>query len=285
MRTHYIPRYYLGGFAQDSKPPIIWVYEKGNKESFATQLSKIAIEKNIYPKHFEKYLANEIEDPANLVLKKIRETKMISRKDKIILSNYMTVMLKRVPRGMKRFIEKAPTVIERVKENIDTQLSKMKNQHPSKADLIERRREEAKKILERFKENPPKEAWISAIPPNITPQVAAGLSQMTWQFFVCESPYGFLTCDNPVFFFASIGIGNINSEVSFPISKHVALWATWRNDLEEGFFNVDRKLVYEINRRTAKIASRFIFSHKKQNWIVTLANKKVYDLNPIIRQG
>jgi hypothetical protein len=283
MRTHYLPKYYLSGFAQDSKSAIIWTYEKGKKEPFAAQLDQVAIEKNLYPKDFEEYLADEIEQPANLVLRKIREGKMISVEDKIVLSRYMTVMLKRVPRGMQRFKEKAPHVIDKLKVEIDSQLAARAEQSPAKAELIKKRREEAQQILQRFKESPPKEAWISAIKPEMTPRVAELLSQMTWQFFVCEKPSAFLTCDNPVFFFECIGIGKAISEVSFPISSYIALWATWRSDLEEGFFPVNQKWVYEINRRTAKIASRFVFSHKKQAWIVRLVNKKAHKLSRIIR--
>ena len=283
MRTHYLPRYYLSGFAQDNEPAIIWIYEKGKKEPFATQIEQVAIEKNMYPKDFETYLANDIEWPANSVLGKIRERKMISDEDKTVLSKYMTVMLKRVPRGMQRFKEKAPQVIDKLKVEIDRKLAARAEQYPTKADQIKRRREEAQKILERFKESPPKEAWISAIKPEMTPGVSELLSQMTWQFFVCEKPSAFLTCDNPVFFFERIGIGKPYSEVSFPISSYIALWATWRSDLKGGFFTVGRRLVYEINRRTAKIASRFVFFHKKEAWVVALVNKKTHNLNWIIR--
>jgi len=220
VRTHYIPRYYLSGFAQDNEPAIIWTYEKGRKEPFATQLDQVAIEKNMYPKDFETYLANDIEWPTNSVLAKIRERKMISGQDKIVLSKYMTVMRKRVPRGLQRFEEKAPQVSDELKVRYDRKFAALAAQYPAKADLIRRRREEAQRILERYKESPPKEAWISAIKPEMTPMVSELLSQMTWQFFVCEKPSGFLTCDNPVFFFESIGIGKDISEVSFPISIH-----------------------------------------------------------------
>jgi len=282
MRPHYIPVHYLSGFTRAPIPQIIWVYEKGRKEPFNTQLINVAVEKNIYPKDFEEYLAKEIEEPANSVLRKIRERKMISAENKIVLSKYMTVMLKRVPRRLQRFKEKAPQVIDKLKEEIDTKLTSIKNKYPLKADMIEKRRDEARKILARFKESPPREAWISAIRPEMTPKTVALISQMTWQFFVCEKPYAFLTCDNPVFFFESIGIGHVNSELSFPISSYIALWATWRRDLKEGFVIADRKLIHEINRRTTKIASRFIFFHEDQDWIMKLANKKEYQLHRII---
>lgn len=281
MGKHYIPRYYLSGFTQKSKPPLIWVYEKGSSQVFATQIKNVACETYYFPDNFEAYLANEIEAPANIVLRRIRERKKITAKDKVTLSNYIVVLWKRVPEGKKRLKEKAPEISDKIKKRLFKKIEDLKIKNPSKANLLEKRRREAQDILEKFKDSPPEETWHSVIRPDMTPQAPRLLSQMTWRFFTCEEPNAFLTNDNPVFIFKHIGIGNKYSELTFPISSYITLWATWRY-IDEGYFPANNQVIKEINRRTASEATRFIYFSKNRDWVVTLANKKEHPLSFII---
>ena len=281
MGKHYIPRYYLSGFTQKSKPPLILVYEKGSSQVFATQIKNVGHETYYFPDNFEIYLANEIEAPANIVLKKIRKRKKITAKDKVTLSNYMIVLWKRVPESKERLREKAPEISDKIKKRLFKKIEDFKIKNPSKANLLEKRRLEAQDILEKFKDSPPEETWRSVIRPDMTPQAPRLLSQMTWRFFICEEPNAFLTNDNPVFFFKHIGIGKKYSELTFPISNYITLWATWR-PIDEGYFHANNQVVKEINRRTASIATRFIYFSKKRDWVITLANKKKHLLNFIV---
>lgn len=281
MGKHYVPRYYLSGFTQDSTPPLIWVYEKGSIKVFATQVENVACETYYFPNDFENYLANEIEAPANNILRKIKEKKIITAKDKIILSNYITVLWKRVPEGKRRLNEKAPKISSDIKKGLFKKIENLKIKYPSKANLLEKRRLEAQDILEKFKNKPPEDIWRSVIPPEKTPRATSILSQMTWRFFMCKEPNAFITSDNPVFFFKDIGIGKIYSELTFPISSYITLWATWR-PIDEGYFPANNHVVKEINRRTASEATRYIYFSKKRDWIITLANKEKHKLNFII---
>jgi len=115
----------------------------------------------------------------------------------------------------------------------------------------------------------------------MTPKAPGLLSQMTWRFFICGEPNAFLTNDNPVFIFKHLGIGKEYSELTFPISNYITLWATWR-PIDEGYFHANNQVVKEINRRTASIATRFIYFSKKRDWVITLVNKKEHLLNFII---
>jgi len=281
MGKHYIPRYYLSGFTQNSSPPLIWVYEKGSSRVFATQIKNVACETYYFPDNFETYLANQIEAPANIVLRKIKKREMITAKDKITLSNYMIVLWKRVPEGKERLKEKAPKISDAIKKDLYKKIEDLKIKNPSKENLLEKRRHEAQDILEKFKNNPSEEIWRSVIPPEMTPKASEALSQMTWRFFICKEPNAFLTNDNPVFFFKHIGIGKEYSELTFPISNYITLWATWRL-IDEGYFYANNQIVKEINRRTASVATRFIYFSKKRDWIITLANKREHLLNFII---
>lgn len=281
MGKHYIPRYCLSGFTQNSKPPLIWVYEKGSSQVFATQIKNVAHETYYFPGNFETYLANEIETPANIVLRKIRERKMIKAKDKIALSNYMAVLWKRVPEGKKRIMERNPKVGERIRKELFKEIEELKIKNPSKAKLLEKRRLKAHDILEKFEDNPSEEIWRLVIRPEMTPRISEAINKMTWRFFVCEEPNAFLTNDNPVFIFKHIGMGNKYSELTFPISSYITLQATWRH-IDEGYFPANNQVVKEINRRTASVATRYIYFSKERDWIITLANKKEHRLTYII---
>jgi hypothetical protein len=72
MGDHYIPKYYLKGFADISRPDFIWAFRNGN-QPFLTAIRKIAQEDDFYSREVELYLANDLEDPANKVIGKVQE--------------------------------------------------------------------------------------------------------------------------------------------------------------------------------------------------------------------
>jgi hypothetical protein len=99
------------------------------------------------------------------------------------------------------------------------------------------------------------------------------LSRMTWLFLTFDRRPAFLASDNPVFHFRSMGIANAGSEVSFPVSSHIVLWATWRMDLEEGYAPTREACVRELNRRTASNATRYLFHAADEEWVLPLLCK------------
>ena len=109
MGDHYVPKYYLKGFSTDNGKRIL-VYDKNEGQKLPTQVKSIANITGFYSREVEQYLANTIEGPANTVLKKIRNREQIKPRDKEILSEYMAVMIKRVPKGKKQLDEMAPSI-------------------------------------------------------------------------------------------------------------------------------------------------------------------------------
>jgi uncharacterized membrane-anchored protein YitT (DUF2179 family) len=124
--------------------------------------------------------------------------------------------------------------------------------------------------------------WLKNLHPDQTPQSVDVLSQMTWRFLIANDDQYFITSDNPLFFFSWMGIGKEKSEVTFPISKKIALWATWRVDMTEGFFSTTSQAVKEINRGTASILSQYLYSPFADTWIQTLANKGKHRVTRLI---
>lgn len=284
MRQHYIPQYYLNGFSDSSGN--VWVYEKGSHRVFCAGTKRIANETDYYSDELETYLADKVENPANKVIRKIRERKAIAIEDKITLSKYMIVMLKRVPQGKKHAEEKSPAILEKTLDSLEQELTNLISQHPDKPHL-KQRQEEAKNLRRRIEKDSEfvdelfKDTWLKNLPPHMTPESVKALSLMTWQFLTFDKESAFLTSDNPVFYFSNIGIGNKNSEVTFPISNNIVLWATWRQDLNEGYFRTKETGTHQINRRTVSTATRYIYHSENADWVIKLANKTKHNIRKL----
>ncbi len=279
MGDHYLPQYYLKGFCDPATPSTIYRYERGSQDVIEASVKAVAQEKGYYSPDVETYLANQIEGPANGVLRKLRERRAISPDDKLILSKYMATMLKRVPHSKERLRAHAPESMKPVLDSLETELLRLAEEDPTKRDLVERRRVEIRKIEEEFQREVPKDIWLAIIPPEATPGMLAAINTMTWLFWTCPKGIRFVTGDNPVFHFERIGIGKPESEISFPISCDIALWATWRTDLPDGFREANQRLVREFNRRTISAASRYVLSSLREQWLVKMMNKPSPRLN------
>lgn len=280
MGQHYIPQYYLEGFTESPDSSNIWVYEKGNSRIFRTSTKTAANENNRWPKSVEDYLANQIEAQANPVLDKIRSRQPISQSDKEALSDYMIVMLQRVPRGLERAKEIAPEVQDQVFENVEKEIKRLIKAYPSKKNLLQNRLQELDVLKLQYENEFPMEVWYQIIKSDAFPQIRAILPTMTWVFFVSSKKQRFLTNDNPIFFFEGLGIGKPESEITFPLSSNVTLWATWLNS-KEGYIPAKDAIVREINRRTASAATRYVYYSEEAQWVVNLANKKKFRLNKL----
>jgi hypothetical protein len=165
------------------------------------------------------------------------------------------------------------SVIESFSQEIEENLSIAASTQPEKAEVFERRKAEIERILDKYSKELPKKIWLNNIPPESSPRVVSVIASMTWRFLTYDQSPVFLTSDNPVFYFTSIGIGRPDSEVTLPISSNVTLWASWRSDLSEGYFPTTKNAVKEINRRTASNTTRFVFHCKKENWILPFIKK------------
>lgn len=277
---HYVPRHYLKGFTEFTGSSSIWVYEKGSQRVFRTGVQAVAFEKGFYAVEnndgtrdtntVETYLAKHIEGPANPILDKIRASHRITVEEKRIFSLYLCVMLKRIPAHRDRLCAVAPQVIASLTEQIR---SGGVRELPT-----EEHRSAALSILQEYGSELPKKFMI----PTVSPRIAEALCGMTWQFLTCKGEPKFVTCDNPVFFFEGIGISNPYSEVTFPVSKDTALWATWRTDLKEGFFQATQKAIEEINRRSVIFASRYVFHCENAPWVTARNNGEEHEFNRLV---
>ena len=278
MGDHYVPQYYLRGFSAEEEE-LLWVYDKLDKRKFRTQAKNIANENRFYSPEIERYLANVIEGPANSVLKAIRENNSLTNDNKRILTEYMVVMWKRVPQGRQLFRDTAPAVAQKLSVRYKSDLDAV-TPEPDETVFVAKRSDKINELIKKYSEDPPMDIWLDIIPPERSPNVVAAIRTMTWSFLTFEEP-AFLTSDNPLFYFRSMGIGSPESEITFPISSHVTLLATWRDDLREGYIPVTPQIVKEINRRTVSNASRFVYNGDDEAWILPFVLKGRWELHRI----
>ena len=280
MGHHYLPQYYLKGFTE-TNDNMLWAYEKKTGRKFNTQIKSLANITDFYSQETEQYLANDIEGPANAVLDKIRSRNLINDDDKNAFAEYMAVMWKRVPRAKEDLKKMAPRLADGIAKKLSGDLDHIIAEETQKTEFIEKRRKEIDDILSIYATNPPKDIWLENIPPGRTPRIVEAMKAMTWTFWEFDEQPVFLTCDNPVFYFTGMGVGRKDSEISFPISSQVVLWATWRADLPRNFIKASTQIVKEMNRRTVHNASRFVFHSRNEHWMVPFVKKKNWKLNRI----
>ena len=286
IHNHYVPRFYLKGFTEAPDSEMLSVYQKGGKKPFRTQIKSIANEVGLYTDDLEAVLANDIEQSANPILQKLRNFQPISDTEKLEFSRYMFSMWLRVPKHLDWSIERSPEVIAKTFSKIEKQLRELSKKYPSKANLIEQRIEQLRTIQEDkteelVAEEAVKEMWIKNIPVGIDRPPVQMLADMEWRYLYYQSDQFFVTSDNPLFFFEEIGIGNEKSEVTFPLSENLVLWAKWQMNVPPGFHKARTQFVKEVNRRTISNISQYVFSPYVADWIPTLLEKKNIQLNRV----
>lgn len=295
-RHHYIPKFYLDGFVDPHNEPYIWVYEKGNEKIIKSTSKDIAVEK-----HYFSFLKPEgvrdsdtleniisvLESNTSSVFKNIMEGKSIREEDKIYFATFLAFMMVRVPNFRRNVENAAGELIKRIS------ILQASNQEGFEAMIRQFEENTGKKInlsIEEFRK------WILDGKYNIkvNPQFSLAMIMsfvdelshiflgMKWTFIKSTEEYKFLTGDNPLFYcdpthdpnsFYGVGLLNKNVEVTFPISKDLALFASWKG--EGGYIQGKNKIVKEINRRTVLSTLRFVFSSEKSDTINKFIQKYV----------
>jgi hypothetical protein len=103
---------------------------------------------------------------------------------------------------------------------------------------------------------------------------------MTWDFLLSTGEHNFLTSDNPLVISdhtdksgSPIGFLLKKTELGFPITRNMALFAYWSNNQFTQYKYASNVEVKEINRNTVINARRFIFAPKKLRGIQNLVKK------------
>jgi len=276
MGNHYVPQKYLLRFSEEDRG--IWVYDREKATNFRTGVRKIAHEINMYSPEVESNLNEQVEIPTHEVFDKIVAQRQLSDADRKALAKYIVVMWKRVPTGRERAMTRLPNVADEVHDDLMKELDGLIMADPSFRARGEKVRSEAKTIIANVKASPSPSLWYESF--NLTDEsgVEQALLSMNW-VFLHSAKVQYLTSDNPVFFFAHEGIGSSSSELTFPISESIALWAT-RHPRQNGLHAPALPAgVKQINRRTASNSKRFVFAKTNESWIMPFVTKAKWELS------
>ncbi len=273
MGHHYVPQKYLRGFADAKNPDAIWMYDKKLHQFTNPGIKSVAQESAFYSADVEHQLNEFVERPANLVLDKLRNQESIIDSERIHLAVYIATMFQRVPRGRTRAYSKLPSVYENTINKVKAEVLEWARVAENK-DLVERRLAEIEDITQCLRNSTPDFIIERIRTPWVSEKVISMVCAMSWRIVHSTGPDYFLTSDNPAYFFEAYGIGRPESELTFPISTDFALFASWQGAQNSiSHLGAKQKLVREANRRLAFGAERFVFYHRRVEWVAKLSDK------------
>lgn len=274
MGHHFVPQRYLRQFAISDEPEQIWMFDKKSQRMSKVAIAKIAQQPHFYNAQTEKQLNEAVERPANLIFDKLVAGHPIDSRERTCVAVYIATMHARVPKHRAEVTEIVPSVAEKILKELAGAISDWA-QAGADRQAVERRLAEFETVSRDVRGNPVKGAIVDLIrSPWPSQRVVATIGAMCWRIGRTKNPLFFLASDNPVHFFRGLGIANARSELTFPISDKIALYASWRGEIASTlFFEAPAQLVKECNRRISHAAERFVFSPRRESWIEALANK------------
>jgi hypothetical protein len=277
MGHHYVPQKYLRGFAETENKDAIWMYDKKLRKFTNPGIKSVAQEAGFYSDEVEQQLNELVEKPANRVLDKLRNQDRISEIERVHLAVYIAIMPKRVPKRRIKAFSILPEVFEKTINEVRAEIQEWGRTTQNK-DLFERRLLETEIAEQSFRKKTPESIVEQIRKPWASKQIISLVCAMPWRIVRSTRSDFFLTSDNPAYFFEAYGIGNPKSELTFPISTDLALFASWQGEQNSiSYVQARPALIREANRRLISGAERFIFSHRQEDWIAKISdNPKPY---------
>ena len=291
---HVLPRLYLKGFVEEPGKPFIWEYRKGqgfnpgwksrnNPQRRSISVAGASEDYYAYPDvqggvDYDSYenILMRLEQPANSIFEKIRAQKFVTDPEREVFAAYMAQMHRRVQNYRDDVEVMLPEIAASLKPSREV-LKILKWADTQEATDAYR----AIALREADKEGAAIRTHLVCAANSPQSELPSYLVRMKWRFFVAPAGQGFLTGDNPIFYFKRLGIKHCAAEVYFPISTEIALVASWTENHKEGFFPAPSQVVKEINRRTASFATESLFFCRSEDWVQRLLNKTERRFNSI----
>jgi uncharacterized membrane-anchored protein YjiN (DUF445 family) len=251
------------------------MYDKKSKIFSKAAIEKVAQQAKFYDEATEKQLNESVERPGNRVFDKLISGQRINAQERIHAAVYIATMYSRVPRRRTEITKMVPSVAEKVLRELFDTINDWIKTNPEPR-LVERRLKEMEEVSRKVRTDPIKGAVVDLIrSPWASQRIIGTIASMCWRIGRVSAPHFFITSDNPVHFFKGLGLANARSELAFPISADLALYASWRGQIGATLaFHAPASLVKECNRRVAFEATRFVFTPKRESWIGAIANKE-----------
>lgn len=263
--NHYAPQQYLLRFA-DPKGRV-WQHDNKHKSgSSHPGVRVIGNELGLYSDEVESNLNVQAEIPSHAVFDKVIAGMALSEADRAALAKYVVVMWRRVPTAKERSLARMPEIVDTVHNVLMAEIDAFVAADPSLQQDADDTRVRAKAYMDTMKAARPPHIWYDSFSLDKTSKSEEVLLSMNW-VFLRSGEREFLTSDNPVFFFPEEGVDNPQSELTFPISSSVTLWATRLPKKQGSYVDASPSVVRQINARTAAHSKRFVFSKTNDSWI------------------
>ena len=249
------------------------MYDKERRVWSQVAIKHAAQARDYYDADVEAGLAETIEGPADLAIKKLLEHKRLTNAERTCLSLHLLTMATRGPRQRRKTLEEiAPLAIAETVKEVRAQIETF-GEKPGRKAQAEARLEELDTIAAKFSKLPPKQIIDRVRTPFASEESLKPVHNMVWRIVPAPSGRFYITCDTPTHISEWAGVGTPQSELTFPISKDVALIGshTGRPGTIE-YLEPQDNLVREVNRRMLNYTERFVFSHRKEGWIAAWAD-------------
>lgn len=271
MGNHFVPQAHLRAFQDPGSPGFIWTYPRGEGPRLAN-IEKVAQSAGFYSADVEANLTRLIEAPANPLFDALRRSEDVGQEGRRQLALYLATMIKRVPRSRERGEALVPSTLENIVEGLRAELPTLAAGDSAR---LERWLVQLEVARAKYLTTPPPEVVDQLRLPWPSAEMVGVIQHMHWRLLTAAQPEMFVTSDNPLFYFETLGLGRPESEFCFPLSPTHCLHGCHR-PTPGGHLEVrtaERALVHEVNRRMANEATKLLFASRRLNWPATLLRK------------
>lgn len=302
---HYVPRFYLSGFAdptilQRENREVIWVYERG-KDPRRSSPRNEAKQRDFYSckqdgskdTGAEKWFANLEQRVAPIIAGLMRDRRDITESEKAWLALFAGTMQVRTPAGRRLAGNRIDPLVTKIMKEAAADVSTFRkfveeNSDPAyMGDFNVEDAEQVEGLRQAFLNGRGEE--ISAAPDfqlismiEVGKKVGGVLFEMNWQTIYCESQERFLTSDDPVTCWVMDvkanrlhlreGVDRPGANVWFPLCSGICLRMTRDCDPGAGRW-IDSGIRY-INKTIIMCADRWIYASERSEKIRALFDKK-----------
>ena len=271
MGKHYVPQHLLKGFEDPAKVAWIWMYDKREVTCKQLPIKQVAQTADFYNPTDEKNLNLLVERPANPVLDKLRSHIFITTPEQKCLALYIANMVYRVPNFRAMARDMAPQALDKTASKVRTIFKELEAEGKLDPATAAKTMAQIDSWEAKYSIQLPPEAEDAINNPWPSWASHTAILKMHWRVGCTSGPSFFLISDNPAYYLSQFGLTKPEAELILPISSTVAIHVSNRPLKQHGFRQFDQNVVDEFNRRIANGATRFIFYHEQQSWVLKIA--------------
>jgi hypothetical protein len=293
-RHHFVPEFYLHGFVDPTAPLRLWIIDKEGGEPYPSTPRDAGLQKHFYSfttpegtrdsDTVEDALAL-IENDAAPVWRKVVAREPMTNAERSIVAVFLSILMTRVPRYRENIEKLTAEVVKRSNKIMASHVAfpewlANKSRERGKPMSVVEARKAAEFLRSDRYDVTVHPVWTLT---TISGEFAKAFHAMNWIFLVARGKHRFVTSDNPLFYadpsfndqaplYRGVGLMSEYIEVTCPISRDIALLASWA-EYPKPYLSVTDSLVKKINLRTIFAASRFVYSSQRSDGLTRLVQR------------